>query len=417
MAIAAAETYRINLPRLHPGQQKVTSEAKRFNVLCCGRRWGKTTFGIDRAVLPALRGKPVAWFAPTYKNLSESWRVMQQVLRPVISRKLETEHRLELVSGGVIDMWSLDKPDVARGRKYAQAVVDEAAMVPDLKDGWQFTIRPTLTDMQGGAWFLSTPRGMNYFRSLYDRGQDALHPTWASWQMPTATNPHMSPAEIEEARKDMHELAFNQEYLAQFVSFEGSVFRNVQAAACAVAQDGPRETHEYVFGIDWGRSLDYTVVAIIDATDRSLVAMERWGDVDYAVQRNRLKALYERWQPAAILAESNSMGQPIIEQLYRDGMPVQPFLTTNASKALAIEGLALAFERLDIRIIADTVLLGELQAFVAERLLSGLTRYAAPDGQHDDTVMALAIAWSAVESYAPQSHTVVYEDRVHISSY
>lgn len=396
---------------------KVIREAKRFNVLCCGRRWGKTTFGLDRVALPALGGKPVAWFAPTYKNLSESWRLIQQVLKPVTSRKLETEHRLELVTGGSVDMWSLDKPDVARGRKYAVSVVDEAAMIPDLKDAWQFTIRPTLTDLKGGAWFLSTPRGMNYFKALFDRGKDPLHPTWASWQMPTSTNPHMSGSEIEEARKDMHELAFAQEYMAQFVSFEGAVFRHVQAAAIAVPQDGPREAHEYVFGIDWGRSLDYTAVAILDATDRSLVALERWGDVDYAVQRNRLQVLYEKWQPVAILAESNSMGQPIIEQLYRDGMPVQPFLTTNASKALAIEGLALAFERCDIRVIPDPVLMGELQAFAGERLPSGLMRYTAPAGQHDDTVMALAIAWSAIESYAPQSHAVVYEDRVHISSY
>lgn len=407
----------IKLPKLHPGQLDVSREANRFNVLACGRRWGKTTFGIDRVAHPVLRGQPVAWFAPTYKNLSESWRIIQQVFKPVISRKLETEHRLELVTGGSLDMWSLDKPDVARGRKYALAVVDEAAMIPNLSDAWQFTIRPTLTDLQGGAWFLSSPKGMNYFKALYDRGQDPMHPEWASWQMPTSTNPYMPASEIEQMRRELHEKAFGQEVLAQFVSFEGAVFRGVQEAAVAVRRDEPDETHEYVFGIDWGRSLDYTVVVVLDATSREVVALERWADVDYAVQRNRLRAMAETWKPSAILAESNSMGQPIIEQLYRDGLPVHPFLTTNASKALAVEAVALAFERGDLKIIADPVLMAELQAFKGTRTASGLIRYEAPEGQHDDTVMALCIAWSAIESYQPQQHTVIYEDRVQISPY
>jgi Terminase RNaseH-like domain len=126
--------------------------------------------------------------------------------------------------------------------------------------------------------------------------------------------------------------------------------------------------------------------------------MDRSRRVDYALQCERLKALSEQWQPRQIIAEQNSMGQPIIEQLTRDGLRIQPFTTSQASKAQAIECLALAFERGDIRILNDAVLIGELVAYQAERLPSGLLRYGAPGGQHDDTVMALAMAWSAVSS-------------------
>ncbi len=90
------------------------------------------------------------------------------------------------------------------------------------------------------------------------------------------------------------------------------------------------------------------------------------------------------------------MGQPLIEQLQRDGLPVVPFMTTNATKAQIIDALALAFERGDIRILADPVQVAELQAYEMERLPSGLMRYGAPEGMHDDTVMALALAWHAV---------------------
>jgi hypothetical protein len=133
-------------------------------------------------------------------------------------------------------------------------------------------------------------------------------------------------------------------------------------------------------------------------TARAVVAMERSTRVDYTLQCERLKVLSERWQPEQIIAEQNSIGQPIIEQLTRDGLRIDSFTTTHASKAQVIDSLALAFEREDIRILNDPVMIGELVAYQAERLPSGLLRYGAPSGQHDDTVMALAIAWSAVSS-------------------
>jgi hypothetical protein len=58
-------------------------EAKRFNVCCCGRRWGKNVLGMDRLIHAALAGKPVAWFSRSYKLLSPVWRELQSTLRPL----------------------------------------------------------------------------------------------------------------------------------------------------------------------------------------------------------------------------------------------------------------------------------------------------------------------------------------------
>jgi len=328
--------------------------------------------------------------------MSDTWRVVRSTLALVTRDKSEQEKRLELIGGGVIEFWSLDSADAARGRKYAVVVIDEAAMIPTLEEAWQRAIRAMLTDLQGSAWFLSTPKGMNYFKRLFDRGQDAERPDWASWQMPTSANPYIPPWEIESARLDLTESAFNQEYLALFVNWEGSVFRHVGEAATATALWRPETGHDYVIGCDWGRSNDYTAFTVLDTTTRALVQMDRSSRIDYAVQCDRLKALAEQWQPSQIIAEQNSIGQPVIEQLTRDGLRIQPFTTTNASKAQAIEALALAFERRDIRILNDPTLVSELLAYQAERLPSGLLRYGAPDGGHDDTVMSLALAWSAV---------------------
>src|SRR5262249_4710180 len=151
-------------------------------------------------------------------------------LQSVMTAKNEQEKRIEFLGGGSIDCWSLDSPDAARGRRYATVVLDECAMIPDLEIAWQQSIRPTLTDLRGSAWFLSTPRGVTgYFHSLYQRGLDP-DSDWKSWQMPTSANPFIDPAEIADARHDLSELAFSQEYLAQFVSWEGAVFRKITDA-------------------------------------------------------------------------------------------------------------------------------------------------------------------------------------------
>lgn len=394
-------TLTLTLPRPHPSQQTIIRESRRFNVVVCGRRFGKTTLGIDRLTGPALEGYPVAWFSPTYKMLAEVWRESVRILRPVISRPNVQERRLELVTGGVVEMWSLDQPDAARGRKYKRVVVDEAAMVRALQDAWQAVIRPTLTDFEGDGYFLSTPKGLNFFHQMYAWGQDELRPEWMSWQMPTLSNPHIKASEVEAARRELPERIFAQEYLARFLEGIGSVFRRVQDAATATQQDAPTPGHRYILGVDWGKLNDFTVLTVLDLDGRCQVWLDRFNQIDYQLQLARLRAVYERFQPVTIIAERNSMGEPIIEQIHREGMRVQPFTTTNATKAQAIDALALAFERGDLRILDDPVLIGELQAYESERLPSGLLRYGAPEGLHDDTVMALALAWHGATDYRP----------------
>jgi hypothetical protein len=393
-------TVQISLPAPHEAQRRVLAQAKRFNVLACGRRWGKSTIGIDRIVKPALDGFPTAWFSPTYKMLLESWREIQDVLAPVVVGRSNSEYRLELKGSGSVVMFSLDGEvaESVRGRKFACIVIDECALVRNLRELWETAIRACLADFRGAGWFLSTPRGMNDFKLFFDRGGDPEREDWASWQMPTSANPFIDQAEIEAAREDLTEGAFNQEFLAQFVNWEGAVFRRVQQCATAERRDGPEVGHEYIIGADWGRSNDYTVFTVVDTTARCIVDLDRSNKVDYVVQRGRLQALYAKWKPIKIIAEANSIGQPIIEELQRSGLPVQSFQTTNASKAAIVEGLALAFEQGSIAILNDPVLLGELQAFAAEQLPGGSLRYSAPGGGHDDTVISLALAWSAIEN-------------------
>lgn len=366
---------------------------------------------------PALQGYPVAWFAPTNKFLNASWERAVEIFAPVTTRKLEQQHSIDLVTGGKVEMWSLEDRDAGRSRKYKRVIIDEAAHVPHLEYSWGKVIRHTLIDYAGDAWLLSTPNGLNYFNTLFGRAGNTQYPGWNSWQMPSHSNPYLSPAELQEVRNECLPSEVDQEIFAQFLNAHNAAFIGVRECANAEFQTEPDVTHQYAFGVDWGRRTDATVVAIIDLNLRACCAIERWEGMPYPEQQARMERLNNHWGPLAIIAESNSMGQPVIENLQMRGLPIQPFMTTNASKDLIVRTVALAMENQTISYVPDPVLVEELQSFAAEKLPGGMVRYAAPPGKHDDTVMALAIGWQAVESYAPQSHTVVYEDRVHISSY
>ena len=211
-------------------------------------------------------------------------------------------------------------------------------------------------------------------------------------------NPEIAFSEIEQLWRTTPERIFEQEILAAFVEDSGGVFRGVMDAATADSQDHAIEGHEYIFGIDWAKHSDYTAIAVLDATINECVHLDRFSQIDYTTQLGRLEGLFVRFRPNNIIAERNSMGEPLIEQLIRQGYPVQPFTTTNSSKAAAVDALALAFEKREIKIIPEQALISELQAFESQRLPSGLLRYAAPEGMHDDTVIALMLAWHGVAS-------------------
>jgi hypothetical protein len=243
-----------------------------------------------------------------------------------------------------------------------------------------------------------------YSTTLFRRGQDHHgddHAPWKSWQFPTSANPHLPADEITAAERELPERTFLQEYKAAFIEDAGAVFRRVLEAMRPCLQPKRQDGHRYVVGVDWARVNDFTVFVVVDITAHCVCAMDRFTRVEYAVQLDRLRALVDRFKPSVVVAERNNMGDPLVEQLRRDKVPVWAFLSTNESKREAIQTLALAFERGEIGIPdapEAAILQHELSAFTAETLPSGLLRYPAPSGGTDDCVMALALAWQAAVS-------------------
>lgn len=382
------------LPPLFPWQQQVIDEARRFNVVCVGRRAGKTALGVNRATDTNVLAYPVGWFSPSYKDMLEVWREVEQVLTPVTARRNANERRLELTTGGVLEFWSLDNPQAGRGRKYRRVIIDEAAFVPQLVDIWEYAIRPTLADYRGDAWAMSTPKGRNGFHQLWQRGQGDAD-DWRSWQMPSEVNPLLPPDELADMRRSLPASVVAQELDAQFVDDAGGVFRRVMDAATATALDGPQPGRAYVAGVDIADAADFTAVSIIDTRTRAQVYLDRFNRVGYQALEDRLHAVYERFGVQTMVIEDNSIGQPVIDHLRGRGMTIVPFHTSAATKSPLIQALQSAFEHGELTILPDALQVAELQAYEGKRNASGMS-YSAPPGMHDDTVMALALAWHAM---------------------
>lgn len=360
--------------------------------MACGRRFGKTEVGKILLINHAIQGKRCWWLAPTYGMTAQIWRDLKAILAPLPGVQIsERENRIDLPGGGMIAIRSTHYPDHLRGEGLDFAVLDEAAFMQS--NIWSQVVRPMLLERKGGAVFLSSPRGYNWFWDLFKLGLDPEEDEWASFQFSSYDNPLIDAADLDTIRRSTPERVFKEEYLAQFLNDNGQVFRGVRAAAVAPLDAVPEAGRRYVAGIDWARDHDYSCMVVLDAATGAMVAFDRFNQIGWELQRGRLKALYDVWQPEVIWAEKNSIGSPNIEQLQKEGLPVRPFITTISSKAPLIEALALALERGELQLLPDEVLLNELMSYTLERLPGGGYRYTAPPGGHDDSVIALALAW------------------------
>lgn len=396
----------LTLPELHPGQESVRSSPAKYRVLPCGRRWGKSRLASALLTECAWDGGKAWWVFPSHTIARPGWQVLRDIghqlarqRAPVIVREAERA-LLFPASGGEILIRSADDPRSLVGEGLDLAVMDECGLHKDIT--WDESIRPTLLDRGGRAVFCGVPKGTQGL--LYTAHNRAMSEDdgWVQFPATTFDNPLLPPEELAQLKRDYDEgripaRYYRQEHLAEFLPADGVVFEHVLECATAPGWDGPRPGKTVVFGVDWGKRNDYTVVSAFCLEDREQVFLERWRGIEYVHGRGRILALAQRWLPLEVVAELNSMGDPIIEDLERDGLPIRRFTTNSASKTTAVDALALAFAQQSLKIIPDPVQVAELQAFEAKPLPSGATRYQAPGSGHDDTVMAMAFAWSAVD--------------------
>ena len=363
-----------------------------------GRRWGKTYMCGAYALAVADFGGSVAWVAPSYKNSRPMWRFVErhvsQAPRVELLRSLRTA---EFPSGGRIAIHSGDNNgDSLRSEDFDLVIVDEAARVTEA--AIYDAIMPTLADRGGRLVAISTPKGRNWFYREFMRAKNGAK-DYAAFTAPSVANPIRTIQEAYWRAKDLvSSRTWRQEWNAEFVDDTGGTFRGVRALATATRRDVAQDGHYYTFGVDWGRTNDFTVITVLDTSAQEVVARDRFTDTDWLTQMNRVVSLANKFKPYAIWAESNSMGGPLAEALAQRGLPIRPFVTTNESKRAIIDALALAFEGGKLRITDDEDLLTELEAYETKTTRLGTVTSGAPPGLHDDGVISLALAWQGLTS-------------------
>jgi predicted phage terminase large subunit-like protein len=330
---------------------------------------------------------PCAWFAPTYRLLEEAYNDHKRIYQPVIRRAVQTPApRIELITGAAIDYWTLDDPStVARGRKYKRVIIDEAAMARHLEQAWTEAIRPTLTDYKGDAFFLSTPKGSNYFKTLYGMaGQDD---DWMAWQMPTTANPWIDPTEVDKAGESLPSIAFRQEYLAEFVDAAGARIKREWLRY----GDCPEGLPTYI-GVDLAISTktesDYTAAVVVSRADDGTIYVRDTCRIraDFAGVLRFIEAMAEKWKPSMIGIEQVQYQAAVVQELLRrTKLPIRG-IRPDRDKVTRFAPLEARYEQSQVMHCQG------LPAYFEDELLS------FPVGRHDDVVDALAYAWQVCGS-------------------
>ncbi len=392
----------IFLPELHEKQIEIVEDQSRFKVLSAGRRWGKTLLGCWLCIAYALEGKRAWWVAPTYTMALEGWRELRQIAIDYGVIVKEAERTIITPNGGMVSVRSADNPDRLRGAGLDFIVLDECAFIKE--QTWTEVLRPTLSDRMGSALFISTPKGYNWFQRLFEDAQN--RDGWATWTLPTSSNPLVPLSELEIAKEEVGSFLYSQEYEAQFVEatgglikpeyfkfYDDEIVRELDATGNfidrRVLKYDKRRTYEddtyKITTVDLAVSTkdtaDYTVICTATITKDSDIFVED-------IIRDRIEApnlipilqsVYNKYQPSFIGIEKTGYQLAMVQLARREGLPVKE-LRADKDKVARAYPLSAKMEAGKIYFPRQKVWYANLERELLQ----------FPASEHDDQVDALA---------------------------
>jgi len=259
--------------------------------------------------------------------------------------------------------------------------------------------------------FVSTPKGRNWFYDLYTRGMDPSEQDYASFTFPSKASPYFPEKEWEEAKRTLPVDVFRQEYMAEFLEDSAGVFRGIDG--CLVEPLINADEHScsktVVIGCDVAKHTDWTVLIAMDAETGRCFAMERFNQLDWPIQKERIVAFARKYRGRVIL-DATGVGDPIYDDLRRVLPDIEGYRLSASSKVALVQRLIVAVEQRRVswpgtrsgasdQLSVNSGQWGQWEMLTAEMKRyeyaigeGGRISYAAPSGYHDDCVMALALA-------------------------
>jgi hypothetical protein len=207
-------------------QQKVIDSKARFRVLISGRRFGKTFVAINELARFARFPNQRCWYvAPSYRQAKQIvWNdLKEKIIKHRWHSKInDSDLSIILKNKSEIALRGADNFDALRGVGLNFLVMDE---ISDIKPtAWTEVLRPTLSNTQGHCLFCTSPKGFNWAYDLYVKGTKDNN--WESFKFTTLDGGQVDVEEIEQAKNDLDERTFQQEYLASFVNYAGIIYYN-----------------------------------------------------------------------------------------------------------------------------------------------------------------------------------------------
>lgn len=394
---------QITLPyKFEPRQYQVPflsawdSGVKRL-ILVGHRRLGK-----DKMVFANLSKKMMErvgtyfYFLPTYNQArkviwtgadSQGFRFLDHFPKEIIKNVNETEMRIILTNGSMLQLIGADNIDRIVGTNPIGVVFSEyALMKPDVWD----LISPILTENGGWAVFVYTPRGQNHAYALMKMAK--TNPKWHVEILPVSKTHAVPEVDLLEQKATMSEALYKQEYECDFTENASAVYKNVRSRTYKMEDYKHNDVGMYQVGVDLAKANDYTVITPFDLTTFRACPQDSFNQIDYSLQKAKIEAAFYRYNKPVIVMDSTGVGRPIVDDLLNKGMNISPFMFTYNSRNELLINLQILLEQNTIKIPDDPALIDELEAAVWDITAQGRTRITVPDDKHDDRLMSLALA-------------------------
>lgn len=416
-------------PYVRPYQVKILENKARFKFLTIHRKAGKTALSINKINQTAMLKRGVIWYvAPTYKQGKEIvWRDPQMIPkytpREILVKKNESELILEYTSGSIMGVKGADYPDSLRGPNPMLVILDEVyLMKPEI---WTEIILPiAVANPEMEVWFIGTPKPIGAFwHDLFLEAQRLMEsddPDWFAMSLDAEHSGIIAKQHLEMAQRTMTQAAYEQEFLVKWLGDKAAVFRGVDLCVdpALKLKESWDSKYTYQFGIDLAMQVDWTVAIGINKQRHAVEVFDRYNQIDYPLQKARLEAMLRRFGNPLANVDATGVGEPIVQDLAARGLAVNGIKITEVEKRNLITNLAIWIEQRKIKIPPIPELVQELKIFgyevIETKSSSGLQRrirYGAPEGYHDDCVLALALAVKDLGSKLPMQINMPFDEQ------
>lgn len=396
------------------------STAKR-KILVAHRRGTKTSTALAEVFkyLMANPGIVGMTFAPVRKQAIQiiwddpDMLFSKYICPPEIIKEVnKTEKKITLVNGSIYYLDGADDPQRKRGGNAKVVHFTEAG---DHQEAiWTEIFEPVLVANGGIAIFEGNPRGRNWYYRLYNMAQ--TREGWDTFTQSVYDTQIFSEKELADLEASLPRNVFASEYLCEWVDSVGTVFRNYTNVTVLKQNTEPINGHSYRFGIDLAKVQDYTVISGVDKHTWDQVFIDRFNQLDWVVQKQRIKdwamryGAKENGNSVELLVESNSVGDPIIDDLWdwatsteikeKYNILITPFLSSAKSKEMLVSHLSMLIDQDFIKLLDHDILKAEMGEYTYTKTARNIL-YHHPEGGHDDTVMATMLSYWDLKGKLP----------------